>query len=172
MDRVPAALRPARVERFAREHPAAVLYDPARGALLDVASGKSLALDWARLAELRERKNAVTGRTYLLLLRDDGQELVLADVGLAFAPRTEGTGPLPGLPAVVCFRDLLRAEGQLTHLLLEHPDEEPGPAHQGLFLFCLAVVDGARAAGFTVEAEERRLERLLGELEARRRAGG
>jgi hypothetical protein len=31
------------------------------------------------------------------------------------------------------------------------------------------VVDGARAAGFDVSAEERRLDRLLGELEARRR---
>jgi hypothetical protein len=30
-------------------------------------------------------------------------------------------------------------------------------------------VDGARAAGFDVAAEERRLERLLGELEARGR---
>ncbi len=39
-----------------------------------------------------------------------------------------------------------------------------------LFLFCLAVVDGARAAGFDVSSEERRLERVLGELEARRRA--
>ena len=38
-------------------------------------------------------------------------------------------------------------------------------------IFCLAVVDGARAVGFDVGPEERRLERILDELEARRRGG-
>ena len=37
------------------------------------------------------------------------------------------------------------------------------------FLFCLAVVDGARDVGFDVGPEERRLERILAELEARKR---
>jgi len=36
-------------------------------------------------------------------------------------------------------------------------------------MFCLAVVDGARDAGFDVGPEERRLERILNELETRRR---
>jgi hypothetical protein len=82
---------------------------------------------------------------------------------------TAGTGPLPGLPAAVCLRDLAGAEAQLTHFLRDHPGERPERAHVDLFLFCLAVVDGARAAGFDVAREERRLERILGELEARRR---
>ena len=119
---------------------------------------------WARGA-------ALSGRPYLVLVYEDGRQLVVADVGLAFAPATAATGPIPDLPPVVCFRDLAGAEGRLSHFLLDHPDEEPGPSILALFLFCLAVVDGARAAGFEVSAEERRLERVLGELEARRKAG-
>jgi hypothetical protein len=121
---------------------------------------------------MHERRNTETGRPYLTLVREDGRELVLADVGIAFAPSTTASGPLPDLPPVVCFRDLAGAEARLTHFLVDHPDEEPNPSHVALFLFCLAVVDGARSVGFEVGPEERRLERILGELEARRRAGG
>jgi len=167
----PAEWRPA-LQRLAGAAPAAVLYDAERELLLDLFSGKSLPADWPRVASVHERKNAESGRPYLVLVREDGHQLVVAEVGLAFAPSTGATGPIPELPAVVCFRDLAGAEERLTHFLLEHPDEDPGPSHLALFLFCLAVVDGARAAGFDVSAEERRLERILGELEARRRAGG
>lgn len=163
------AAQRALLERFARERPASVAYDPASGTLLDVFSGKSLALDLAGVASIEERADRDTGRPYLSVRRADGAEIALADQGIAFAPATGGTGPLEGLPAAVCFRDLAGAEGRLTHLLLDHPGEPPDRAHLGLFLFCLAVVDGARAAGFDVSAEERRLERLLGELEARKR---
>lgn len=164
------AARRALLERFARERPSSVLFDAASGTLLDVFSGKSLALDPARLAAVEERVDRDTGRPYLTLRRDDGVEIAVADQGIAFAPVTGATGPLEGLPGAVCFRDLAGAEGRLAHFLLDHPGEPPDRAHLALFLFCLAVVDGARAAGFDVSAEERRLERLLGELEARKRA--
>ena len=163
------AMQRTLVERYVREHPGSLLLDATGPALLDVFSGKSLALDYAQLAAVEERKDAATGRPYLALLRDDGTEFALSDAGIAFAPVTAGTGPLPGLPAAVCFRDLAGAEARLTHFLLDHPGERPERAHIELFLFCLAVVDGARAAGLDVSAEERRLERLLSELEARRR---
>jgi hypothetical protein len=159
----------ALLERFVREHPASVLHDPASGTFLDVFSGKSLVLDPARVAAIEERVDRDTGRPYLALRRDDGAEIAIADQGIAFAPATGATGPLDGLPRAVCFRDLAGAEGRLTHFLLDHPGEPPDRAHLALFLFCLAVVDGAREAGFDVSAEERRLERLLGELEARKR---
>jgi hypothetical protein len=162
------AAQRALVERFARERPASVLYDAPSSTLLDVFSGKALPLDWARVASLEERVDRDSRRTYLAIRRDDGVEVALADAGLAFPPVTASTGPLEGLPAAVCFRDLAGAEGRLTHFLLDHPGEPPERAHVALFLFCLAVVDGARAAGFDVAAEERRLERLLNELEARR----
>lgn len=158
----------ALVERFAREHPASVMWD-GQGSLLDVRSGRTLALDFSRVSGVEERRDRDTGRPYLAVARDDGAELALADAGVAFAPVTAGTGPIEGLPSAVCLADLAQAEGRLAHLLLDHPGEAPDRTHVSLFLFCLAVVDGARAAGFDVSAEERRLERLLGELEARRR---
>jgi len=163
------AAQRALVERFARERPASVLYDAAASTLLDVASGKSLALDWGRVAAVLERRDSVTGRPYLAIRLDDGRELALADAGVAFAPATAATGPLEGLPRAVCLRDLAAAEARLGHFLSGHPGEPPAREHVALFLFCLAVVDGARAAGFDVSREERRLDRLLAELEARRR---
>lgn len=161
------AAQRARVERFASEHPGSVLYDGAT--LLDVASGKALPLDWRRVTGIEERHDAATSRPYLALRRDDGGEVAIAEQGVVFPPALTSTGPLPGLPAAVCFRDLAQAEGRLTHFLVEHPGEAPEPGHVSLFLFCLAVVDGARAAGFDVSREERRLEAVLNELEARRR---
>jgi hypothetical protein len=163
------AAQRALLERFARERPSSVLYDAASSTLLDVFSGKTLRLDLAGVAGVEERTDGDTGRPYLALLRDDGAEIALADPGLAFAPSTAATGPVEGLPKAVCFRDLAAAEARLDHFLLDHPGERPDRVHLSLFAFCLAVVDGARAAGFDVAAEERRLERLLGELEARSR---
>lgn len=164
------AAQRALVERFAREHPTSVLHDAASSTLLDVASGKALPLDWARVAAVEERLDRQTRRPYVAIRRDDGVELALADAGIAFAPVTAATGPLDGLPGAVTFRDLAAAEGRLAHALDDHPDEPPDRGHVALLLFCLALVDGARAAGFEVSAEERRLERLLGDLEARRHA--
>lgn len=164
------AAQRALLERAVRARPGSVLYDDASSTLQDVFSGKILRVDWRRVAGVQERTDAVTRRPYLALRLEPGLELAVADAGIAFPPATSATGPLEGLPAAVCFRDLAAAEGRLSHFLLEHPGEPPQREHVGLLLFCLAVVDGARRVGFDVSAEERRLERLLGELEARRRA--
>jgi hypothetical protein len=118
---------------------------------------------------MHERRNSRTGHPYLVLAREDGLQLVIADVGLAFAPSTAASGSVPDLPPVVCFRDLSTAEARLSHFLEGHPDEPAGPEHVALFLLCVAVLDGARAVGFDVGPEEARLERLLAGLEARRR---
>lgn len=163
------AAQRALLERYSRARPGSVLYDAASSTLVDVFSGKSLALDLAGVASVEERVDADTGRAYLAVARDDGTEIALAEAGLAFPPSTAATGPLEGLPRAVCFRDLAGAEDRLGHFLLGHPGEPPERAHVALFLFCLAVVDGARAAGFDVSPEERRLERLLADLESRRR---
>ena len=40
-----------------------------------------------------------------------------------------------------------RHSSVLAHFLADHPGERPDRAHLALFAFCLAVVDGARAAG-------------------------
>lgn len=162
------AAQRALVERYVRERPGSVLLDPAGPALLDVFSGKALPLDFALVSSVEERVDADTGRPYLAVALDGEREIAIADPGIAFAPVTAATGPLEGVPRAVCFRDLAAAEARLTHFLLGHPDEPADRTHLALFMFCLATVDGARAVGFEVSAEERRLERILGELEARR----
>ena len=163
------AAQRALLERFVAARPFALGWDAEAGLLLDVAAQKVLALDWGRVAWLEERTDADNQRPYLALALGDGSSLALAEQGLAFSPVTTSSGPLPGLPKAVCLRDLQAAEGRLTHLLLDHPDDPPERGHLETFLFCLAVVDGARAVGFDVGPEERRLERVLAELEARKR---
>jgi hypothetical protein len=165
------AAQRALVERFVRERPAALLLDAAAPALLDVFSGKVLPLDWGRVARVAELRNADTGAPYLALLRDDGRQVILADVGVAFEPLTASTGPLPGLPPVVCFRDFAATEARLAHALLDHPDDPADRGHVSLLLFLVALVDGARAVGLEVSREERRIEALLREVEARRPPG-
>ena len=159
----------ALLTRFVAAHPFALGWDGEGGLLLDVVAQKVLGLDWARVAWLEERIDADSQRPYLALALGDGNSLALADQGLAFAPSTASSGPLPGLPRAVCLRDLQAAEGRLTHFLLDHPDDPPERGQMDTFLFCLAVVDGARDVGFDVGPEERRLERILAELEARKR---
>lgn len=169
---IPLSDRPAaqaRLERFVRERPQAVLYDPTASVLLDVATGKPLPLDWSTLTAIGDGVDADTKRPYLILAREDGRSVALADQGIVFAPSTASTGPIAGLPNAVCFRDLENAEGQLQHYLRDHPDDPPGQTHVSMFAFCLALVDGARDVGFDVAREERRLEALLKALEARKR---
>jgi hypothetical protein len=169
---IPTADRPAsisRVERFARESPSSVLYDAAAGILLDVPSGKPLPLDWSILTGVGDGVDADTKRPYLILAREDGRTIALADQGIVFAPSTASTGPISGLPNACCFRDLQSAEAQLEHYLAFHPDDPPGQPQVSMFAFCLAVVDGARDVGFDVSREERRLEALLKALEERKR---
>ncbi|HYG70458.1 MAG TPA: hypothetical protein VD838_22465 [Anaeromyxobacteraceae bacterium] len=166
MDR--AAAR-ALVERFVRERPGSLLHDASADAVLDVASGKVLAIDWTHVTGVEERTDRETGRPWLAIQRDDGREVALADQGVAFAPETAATGPLEGLPPAVGFRDLATVEARLRHFLVDHPDEPADRSHVALFMLLLAGIDGARAIGFDVSAEERRIERILGELEARRR---
>ena len=162
------AAQRAMVERYVRERPATLLLDPTGSVLHDVFSGKAVTLDWSRVEGVARAANRDTGGPYLALLRDDGRQVILADVGIAFAPLEASTGPLPGLPSVVCFRDFAQTAARIEHLLVDHPDEPVTRDHLDLFLFLLAVVDGGRSVGFDVSREERRLERILGEIEARR----
>jgi hypothetical protein len=166
MERVEAQRQ---VEAFARARPSAILYDATAGHLLDVFSGNTLALDWRQIREVAERSNQETGAPYLVLVREDGAQIVHADVGVAFAPIASHPELAPDLPPVVCFRDLAHATAQLTHFLLDHPDDPPRREHIAWVLFCLALIEGARAVGFEVSREERQVEKLLGEIEARGR---
>ncbi|MBS2023830.1 MAG: hypothetical protein JST92_15610, partial [Deltaproteobacteria bacterium] len=129
--------------------------------LLEPRSGQSLTLPLAELTRIEARTSPLRPAPYLVLLRQDGRQLVLADVGFAFAPLTHNSGPLPELPETVCFADLdtlLAGVAQLT------TQGRVAEATRGV-LACIALVDGARACGFQVGREESRLEAALTRLE-------
>ena len=147
--------------------PRSVLYDEDAQLLLDIASGKTLKVPDSEVQSLEERTDSKTFRPYVALLLQDGRALALADQGIAFAPVFTNTGPLEELPPAVCWHDFHTMVQQLKHELYGHPDVEVGAATVRVLMCCLAIVDGARAAGFDVGREELELEWHLKELERR-----
>jgi hypothetical protein len=156
-----------RVRAHCARLPRSVLYDEDAGLLLDVTSGKTLKVPEGQLQALEERTDTRTSRPYLALLLEDGRALALTEAGIAFAPLFTNTGLLEELPAAVCWSDFRTFVQQLKHELYGHPDVEPGVGTVRVLMCCLAIVDGARAAGFEVGAEEQELEWHLKELERR-----
>jgi hypothetical protein len=158
----------ARVEAFLRAQalPLALLPDAdGKGArVLEPGTGKSLQLRWDGIAEAVERTSSQRPAPYLVLVFHDGRQVALADVGFAFAPSTASTGPLPGLPATFCFRDFRHLLSG-SDALLEHEGKEREAL--SAVLLGIALLDGARAAGFDVSREERSLETVLKRLEER-----
>jgi hypothetical protein len=144
-----------------------VLFDEPGDLLMDVPSGKTLALDSVNLRLTEEKTDKETGKPYLILLYGDIRILALTENGIAFAPDFRNTGELPELPAAVCFRDYHTLVGRLKHDLYGHPDQEPTKDTVKLLMMCLAIIDGARQQRFDVGTEERELEWHLTELERR-----
>jgi hypothetical protein len=157
----------AAVRAYCQANLRAVLFDEPGEALFDVASVKTLTLRAGDLQSVEALEDQDTRAPYLRLTLDDGRELALTQAGIAFAPDFGNTGPLEDLPRAVCFRDYLGLLGRLKHDLYGHPDVAPTSATVKLVMMCIAVVDGARKAGFDVGREERELETLLTELEKR-----
>jgi hypothetical protein len=157
----------AQVAQFCAAPGGAVQWDGEGKTLRDRFSGKTLALDPAQIQELVLRPAADASERYLLIVREDGRQLALARAGIAFPPDLRNAGALPGMPQVVCFRDFASVIGQVEHVLGAHPAEPPGRELLDLVRYCIALLDGARAAGFEVGEEERRLERDLAEIERR-----
>lgn len=145
--------------------PRSVLYDEAAGLLLDLPSGKKLALPDAELEALEERIDERTASPLLGLLLKDGRAFALADVGIAFAPVFTNTGALEELPPAVCWSDFRTMVTQLKVDLYGLPGPDAGTVR--VLMCCLAIVDGARAIGFEVGPEELELEWHLKELERR-----
>ena len=143
----------------------AVEDDDGRGArLLEAGGDKDLRLSWDDLSRVEERKSALRTSPYLLLLFKDGRQLALADVGFAFAPSIANIGPLPDLPATLCFRDFRHLSTGIEQLLAGEGREKEA---LGAVLLCIALLDGARAVGLNVSREERNLDSLLRKLEER-----
>ncbi len=158
----------AKVLEFTRRPFAAVAAiedDDGKGArLLEPGTGKDLRVRWDDLAQVEEKRTALRPSPYLVLLFRDGRQVALADVGFAFAPATVNTGPLPDLPPTLCFRDFRHLSDGVAALLDEEGREKEALA---AILVCIALLDGARAAGLDVSREERTLDALLASLERR-----
>jgi hypothetical protein len=56
---------------------------------------------------------------------------------------------------------------RIEHELYEHLDRPPTRETLRILMMCIAILDGARAVGFEVGREEKRLEQHLAELEKR-----
>lgn len=158
-----------RVRQWSEAHRHAVLYDDETATLLDVASGKALRVSWADVQAFEEKLHPETGDTYLVLLFENELQIALVDPGgVAFAPSTINTGPVPSLPPVICLRDFFTLKQRVDHYLHEHADEPPPRECAELVMICIAALDGARAVGFEVGDLEQELEKSLDELERRR----
>lgn len=157
-----------KLRQWAEGHRQAVAFDPESAVLLDVVSGKKIRISWRDLKAFEEKLHPETREGYLVLLFEDGTQLALVDPGgVAFAPETKNSGPVAGLPAVVCLRDFLTLKGRVDHYLYDHPDEPPPRECLDLVMICIAILDGARAVGFDVGDLEGELEKSLNDIERR-----
>lgn len=147
-----------------------MLYDAETSTLLDVASGKNVGLPWRDVKAFEEKVHPETKDAYLVLQFEDGRQIALVDPGgVAFEPATINTGPLDDLPPVVCLRDFLTLKQRVDHYLFEHRDDAPPKECLDLTMISIAILDGARAAGFDVGDLEEELNKSLRELEQRKR---
>lgn len=153
---------------FCQRHPSWVLFDEPTCTLLEVASGKRLALLAKELTEVLERVNAETNEPYLLVEFGDGRELALGSMGVAFPPVAPDVPQAPPLPPVVCLADFGAVFGQLQHVAVAHRDQKLDRTGLDMMMLALGILDGARRVGFDVGEEERALEAVLTELERRR----
>lgn len=159
----------AKLQEWTSKHPESVLYDEAQSTLLDVYSGRLMRFPWSEVAAFEEKRHPETGDSYLVFLLNSGVQVVLVDPGgVAFAPSFSNTGPLPRAPQVTCLRDFDTIKGQIEHAVYDHPDQEVPRECLDALMLCIAILDGARVAGFGVGDLEEGLEALLREVESRR----
>lgn len=158
----------AKLRAWVETHRHVVLFDEESSSLMDVTSGKTIRLPWQDVRAFEEKVHPETKDNYLVLLLENGTQIALADPGgIAFAPSTENTGPLPDLPPVVCLKDFFTLKGRVDHYLYDHRDEPPPKEVLDLVMICIATLDGARAVGFEVGDLENELEKSLKEIERR-----
>jgi len=157
-----------KVRAWCNAHQQAVLYDEENSTVLDVASGKSTRLLWRDLTAFEEKIHPETKDRYVVLLWENGNQIVLVDPGgVAFPPSTQNTGTRRDLPPVVCLKDYFTLKRRVDHYLYDHLDDPPPKESLDLVMICIATLDGARAVGFDVGDLERDLEKSLGEIERR-----
>jgi hypothetical protein len=167
MDPASTSAKLAAVRAYCQAHQRSVLYDEPGEALFDVFGVKTLTLRGSDLQAVESLADQDTKAPYLRLTFADGRQLALTEAGIAFSPDFSNSGPLEDLPKAVCFRDYRGLVERLKHDLYGHADAPPTRATVKLTMMCIAILDGARRAGFDVGREERELEAHLTELEKR-----
>lgn len=131
--------------------------------IMEVASGKQIALRLGGVEAMEHKLDSVTGANYCVLLLDNGHQLVLCQQGFAFAPDFRSTGPIELPSAVFCMTDFRNFFGQLKHNAIEHPEDTRKSAD--LIMLLISLLEGARNVGMDVDAESGRVERILEAIE-------
>jgi hypothetical protein len=153
------------IRRWCAAHHHVVLWDEPSATLFDVFAGRALKIDPAALAEAAEKIARDTGEAYVVMLFSDGRQLALSSTGIAWPPDPRNLPHALALPPVVCWRDFQNVAGRVQHVLESHPDERPSREVLDMLLYCIALLDGARAVGFDTAADERRIEGYLERIE-------
>lgn len=96
------------------------------------------------------------------LVLESNIEIILSHAGFAFSPVFANTGPITDAPPVVCLQDYFRLYQSLQHLLHER---ERKTDTLNLFRLLISILDGAKAIGLDVTAEEQNLEKCLAQFE-------
>lgn len=100
---------------------------------------------------------------YLLLTLDSGTPLALSPQGFAFAPNFSSTGPMPLPSQVYCLQDFHSLLHKLENLTVQGEQRRDA---LDLLMVLIAILDGAKAVGLDVAAEEQEVERQLVRLES------
>jgi hypothetical protein len=152
---------------FCAREDSGVRFDAEGGTLFDVGAGRTLPLSAHTVERAEVRQEPSSGADFLFLRYQDGRELLLTPMGVAFAPGLQRTGPLPQLPPFVTFRDYAAFRQLAEHALHGHPEEPPGREVAQALVHCVAVLEGALQTGFEVKADLQSISGLLKELERR-----
>ncbi len=131
--------------------------------LMELSSGKQIALGLGSVETMEAKSDGITGATYVVLLLENGHQLVLCQQGFAFAPDFRSTGPIELPSAVFCMSDFKNFYGQLKHNAIEHPED--GRRSADMIMLLISLLEGARNVGIDVDAESDRVERILEAIE-------
>ena len=154
------------IRKWLLQHPRVFAFqeDGNQWHLLEIGSGKQVALTPGAIEALESRVDSETNASYLVLMLESGAQLVLSRQGFAFSPDFQNTGPMELPVTVFCLGDFHQLYAKLRHLVDDHP-EEPRQALD-LVMLLIALLDGARNVGLDVESETRRVEKILEALES------
>ena len=132
--------------------------------LMEIASTKFLNLKEDSIAALEEKKNnELIGQTYMVILFEQGTQLVLSQQGFAFAPDFSNTGPIPLPSQVFCLQDVYHF---LNNLQVIVEDENRRKEALEITMLLIALLDGARQVGLDMGKEEQQVDTMLKKIEA------